>query len=108
MSELTIGRATFSPGPWDVLSRPKDYIQLYTQAYAYEVTAEDTTLPIADVMGDAAEANARLIAAAPDLFDVVQMLCELDGLISHEDIVAGLPIILEHARAAIAKAEGVV
>lgn len=51
-------------------------------------------------------ANAKLYSAAPDLLAFAQGVVELDSLISREDLVAGLAILLEHARAAIAKATG--
>lgn len=71
---------------------------------------------LTDTYEDEADANARLIAAAPDLLAALKEMLAADGMASHTDTALRemhadgywptfIPIIL-HARAAIAKAEG--
>jgi hypothetical protein len=57
---------------------------------------------IADCKGDNWKANARLIAAAPDMLEVLRSLVADNAGVTHEY----LHIIRAKARAAIAKAEG--
>lgn len=79
-----------TPGPWEY------------RGHAWVQTADDKKTPIANFNFYAAtEANARLIAAAPDLLESLQ------ELMVAADHVSGGPVTwLEKARAAIAKATG--
>ena len=52
------------------------------------------------------EADMRLIAAAPNLLAFAQAVVELSNLVSADDLLDGLPVLAEQARAAIAKATG--
>jgi len=84
-----------TPGPWD-------------WSYFYEGSPIGVyqTDPVATValvkVGPNAQANARLIAAAPKLLDALKDLCE-----EVEECELGNPITLRAARAAIAKAEDI-
>ena len=93
--------AKFTPGPWSIRTefgklciRPGDYnAKGYSSGYA----------PIAKVAGDKRinndEANARLIAAAPDLLQALQLLLiVVDAPDDDPDIV--------RAKNAVAKATG--
>lgn len=84
-----------TPGPW---------IYQYTQGHGFEIL-----LPNGDKIGDAvtrgggeSEANARLMASAPDL------LAALGGLLSsrcfRNDLTPEHHVALDKARASIAKA----
>lgn len=81
--------AAFTPGPWRTGRQRKVY-------------AVDTPLAVAQAVAkerdySEADANARLIAAAPDMFDVIEHL--VNG-------TADIDTIYEDARAALAKARG--
>lgn len=52
------------------------------------------------------QANARLMAAAPDLLAFAQGFMELEQLISREDMLAGLAVLVDQANAAIARSTG--
>jgi hypothetical protein len=53
-----------------------------------------------------AEANARLIATAPDLRDLALMLVGISELISREDMLAGLGLLVDQATSVLAKSAG--
>jgi hypothetical protein len=92
-----------TPGPWLISERVKTarldnalmVRPVYHQNYEYGATAIIAT----------SEANARLIAAAPDLLAVLQQMIEVfldtDGSFGADETE-----IMEMARAAIAKATG--
>lgn len=96
-SGLSAPMSTHTPGPW-VVSHDKKYDQ-------QRISANDA--PIA-VTKD--EANARLIAAAPDLLDVARNVGGIDdGWLkgAHPELLRKAILqIRDEARAAIAKAEG--
>lgn len=87
---------SFTPGPWELR---------YTDSYEYKVYAgsivSDDFARIAtasDLFDDNGEANARLIAAAPDLLYVAELV------VSWLDEEEGAHALCDKARAAIAKA----
>lgn len=89
--------AQHTPGPWT--ARPEDN---YRRA---EVTWNERGDPIAEVFGpsrDQRQANARLIAAAPDLLKALRAV--MGGQIGGQPDMDAERFRL--ARAAIAKAEG--
>ena len=76
--------------------------------------ADETTLvaslrrsPLSQAIDEAARANARLIAAAPEMYEAIAAIATAMnlGYIPNEILSEGSPI-LEGLRAAIAKAEG--
>lgn len=77
-------------GPWDAVDQGHVWKNLQLIAVAHP--------------GRDAEANARLIAAAPDLLEVLKELEECAGYWSEYDVPLG---IVDRIRAAIAKAEAV-
>ncbi len=97
-----------TPGPWDVQNKGN----LYGSSARHEVVAGDNRLegkplPTICKMPGLAEkdyANARLIAAAPDLLAALRKLDEWHDLI-RQDYPEMYPAFRD-ARAAIAKAEG--
>jgi hypothetical protein len=74
----------YTRGPWKVF--PDDSV-----CGVYTVNAKET------IFADADEANARLIAAAPDM---------LIALLECEVLVLEYPVVLRQVKAAIAKALG--
>jgi hypothetical protein len=99
--------ATHTPGPWRAEACDSDEFW-FSNGYFAVRAGNRTVAPVGidnDNMSESA-ANARLIAAAPDLLAFAQAFVELDRLVSRDDIASGINILLEQARAAIAKAEG--
>jgi hypothetical protein len=99
MSDLTVGRITFSPGPW--------------KADCFLVTSQDGK-PVCHTGGtrylgvtpqpNEAEANAQLIAAAPELLASAKaVLAQYGPPADYDEPVAQL---WRDLQAAIAKAEG--
>lgn len=90
-----------TPGPW---------FSAYDDNGFYEIGSESVSLRLAFTYGEGEtdEANARLIAAAPDLLDVVKEAnAELERLNDPRGFVSMRQMrIMEKARAAIAKATG--
>ena len=99
-----------TPGPWHIntagsASRGKPF--KITEIYVYAPDTQDDTAICADVIDpvtqEPSEANARLIAAAPDLLEALQTIVKSlsdqddEGMIEHAE-----PMI--RARAAIQKA----
>jgi hypothetical protein len=98
----------FTPGPWehDFASGIRDghaaLIEYFVRRYGDDVAiAADIVNPDT---GTPSEANARLIAAAPELLEALEAFVawHSNPAMPHNDIVE----ITEKARAAIAKARG--
>ncbi len=90
-----------TPGPWTVDWESSD---LFSQFHARAWINAEGLHHIGYVDGPSSEerrANARLIAAAPELLEALQLL--VAGI---ENGVSKTFVPLQHARAAIAKAEG--
>lgn len=92
-------QAKFTPGPWMVLPSVQDgQFCILTEHGPRKDIARTYGFP-----GDPREANARLIAAAPELLEALQALvqrCEFDGIPNDS-----LPAV-EAARGAVARALG--
>ena len=91
-----------TPGPWHVDGRPRhEALEIHSESRRiarslYEGGSEDNE----------ANANAHLIAAAPELLEALKELCDMvDGLFSI-DYHAYDSFTTQPARAVIAKAEG--
>jgi hypothetical protein len=82
-----------TPGPWHVAARNGDITRILD--YPGRLVAE-----VRGATGSKSEmkANARLIAAAPELLAVLKLVLDHDGKLTGADWT--------HLRAAIAKAEG--
>ena len=89
---------SFTPGPWVVVGRLTKYVEArLVGGLIQEVAACGPTMAD-EGYGQHQEANARLIAAAPDLLDALKR-CKFDSLnMTLED--------REFCRAAISKATG--
>ncbi len=101
-----------TPGPWSVFGDTKDQpgIEGDDGTFSIIVYGEEDEADDCGVHGHTNEemwANARLIAAAPDLLEALKMLKEdyynLAARVSIDGITGNLSV--EMARAAIAKAE---
>ena len=88
---------THTPGPWHVGGQNSLIV------YASDGWAICNATVFHHKHPDAAQADAHLIAAAPDLLAVVQELEESAGYWSEYDVPLG---IVDRIRAAIDKAEG--
>lgn len=87
----------FTPGTWRAVKPDgAPYWGIHT----------DASYTVAGTASGLCEADARLIAAAPDLFAFATAFVELNRLVSREDIADGLGILLKQAVAALARAEG--
>jgi hypothetical protein len=87
--------AAFTPGPW----KPEGF-SVRSSARAIALVHPDTSVSPNDSLG-IVDANARLIAAAPDMFNVLTLL-----LATEPDDAAGMADVHADAKAALAKARG--
>lgn len=100
-----------TPGPWYVekpYEEPGIYIaaalntSLVAKLYEPDANGLNVDKPITTL------GNARLIAAAPDLFEALQKTTAwLDNLHAKGEFSSKINVVIENARAAIAKATGV-
>jgi hypothetical protein len=109
-----------TPGPWHVIDSYRDASESYKQTHPRDILilAEDPGVAsIAEVASippsspqaihDRELANARVMAAAPDLLAVVKEFCRLDVVQrATQSTNIGLANAADHALSAIAKAEG--
>lgn len=89
--------STHTPGPWEQINNIYGTSRLAIMHETGIIVAEITDWPDTAI----ADANARLIAAAPDLLDALGRLLHM----AEEGSMPG-PNTLAQARAAIAKAKG--
>lgn len=102
-------KAQHTPGPWNYFHTPND------PDFTYEVTEDVCAI----YGGKSADANARLIAAAPELLQALQELLEIhenpplfagktgeERMLILEQQSAKVHAALSASRAAIAKATG--
>jgi len=93
-----------TPGPWTV--EPPNHVDIHGHPVPVDLFTPEYWFidgPGADVHGLMTYADARLIAAAPDLLAVLQDLQESAGYWSEYDVPIG---IVDRINAAIAKATG--
>lgn len=99
--------STHTPGPWEV-----SYSTNFPDQQTVQAEGSDRILALIDRADEQDYANARLIAAAPDLLSVLKEAmrpvenwacnCEING----EGGNTPAHVALRHIREAIAKAEG--
>jgi hypothetical protein len=97
-----------TPGPWKTVARNYPIADTGDYDGCWEVLTGDPKKPIVQIWGDSDEdeANARLIAAAPDLLEALKNIVNLwDHHASAHGDGTIFPLHVA-ARAAIAKAEG--
>ena len=91
-----------TPGPWRVSARANRMIDvLHSNNQKGAITHALCRVQARDSWVDEAAANARLIAAAPELLEALKNMCEGFRILKDSDFPA-----LAKARAAIAKATG--
>lgn len=97
-----------TPGPWEIERYSDGLIQIVGDLKVVSDDEENVTTVVEEISATNEEANARLIAAAPELLDALQSLkCEL--ILSDVDmgyIESHFRPSLNKAAAAIAKALG--
>ncbi len=100
-------RRAFTPGPW-VEHRDSDWSVETVSSNAYKHVGPKGADPVAIVvvahwsaMDDVLDANARLIAAAPELLAALEALTAE----AHRNMIGGKGHLIDDARAAIAKAK---
>ena len=91
-------KVTHTAGPWELCNKG-DYGDF--DGNSRVILGDDRRLAVVHVSDDETDANARLIAAAPDLLEACKDA--LDALYHAEDTMEPLR---ESLRAAISKAEG--
>ena len=99
-----------TPGPWECYipsigvnpNDTDDKGNYYWQIEPQTITFDEQYLCIAGWMS---EANARLIAAAPEMFEALEFFVERFSPVEHE-LIFSKRHALQKARAAIAKATG--
>lgn len=94
-----------TPGPWEI-----DWNVTRLDIFSSDAKVLVASLrrsALSEGIDEAARANARLIAAAPEMYEVIAAIATAMncGYIPNEILSEGSPI-LEELRAAIAKAEG--
>ena len=99
-------QAKHTPGPWMMIKYPGDKCYTIRTREAYRAESGEGPIghiPIAEICTDGQpdEANARLIAAAPELLAALENMSAVPDCYGPEATAA-----LRHARAAIAKATG--
>lgn len=98
-----------TPGPWFITGSMTKYVEARIPGRMIQEVAACGPTAADDGYGEQQMANARLIAAAPDLLEALSGMLEIyggkndtDGLPKHEVELN----LIAHARAAIAKARG--
>ena len=97
---------SFTPGPWVVVGRLTKYVEARLVGRLIQEVAACGPTMADEGYGQQQEANARLIAAAPDLLEALQ---DVDALWMHHSIAHGdgkIGPLHEKVIAAIAKATG--
>lgn len=98
-----------TPGPWGYGQVEEGIWGIYFNPDGYDI--EDAAVYMRDTEDDRSEADARLIAAAPDLLEALtELLRMIDAGVSAETMIScesrNISSVLGDARVAIAKAEG--
>ena len=95
----------FTPGPWRVAGEDKNFVYALSQSGANSFWAHVQSAGIDRITENEKAANARLIAAAPDMLEALTaLLARFDDNPELSELIGRVEI--ERARAAIAKAEG--
>jgi hypothetical protein len=98
-----MSKTEFTPGPWMWGGADPDGMRYHTSVWAgrkFIAATDGMTGPSGDVSGAEHEANAQLIAAAPELFDVLSQLFDVI------DNTGEMGPLLQRAGKVLAKARG--
>ena len=89
-----------TPGPWKQENNPLNIVN-YNAPKGHPVDIARANCPDLDRLWDAATANARLIAASPDLLAACEEALRFTANVEHDQ-----PVLRRQLKAAIAKARG--
>ena len=92
-----------TPGPWGVREARE------MEGMDFDIVTDGPEYAVASLychMGESVEADARLIAAAPELLEALEYLVTADDAPTPGDREHTVREAISHARAAIAKARG--
>lgn len=116
---MSTSETKHTPGPWKTVARrnrrnPRlvDHVEIQdADGFRVMVVGADDTAQsdasIHEVVSKRGQANARLVAAAPDLLAVVRKAFENeDAAIRGQPLPHGVLLLAQEMRAVIAKAEG--
>lgn len=98
-----------TPGPWKACDNNGYSIWRIT---SHQYRAESASRTVAEVVGDSAEteANARLIAAAPEMYELIQQVADLQNPrfddAAYNELVTEMDRLAELAQELLAKNEG--
>lgn len=98
-----------TPGPWFITGSMTKYVEARIPGRMIQEVAACGPTAADDGYGEQQMANARLIAAAPDLLEALEYaVVDFDNWAAHEDNHPHEHLVAwaEKARAAIAKAKG--
>jgi len=98
----TIEKGKYTAGPWNCSIPRRPNGELAHRAYVYSETTHEYTAEC--FMTDESGANARLIAAAPELLEALYGAVNVMG--AWADLTNGTRLVFAKAQAAITKAEG--
>lgn len=116
-----MAKAKHTPGPWQVKN---DYDERHivianidgesfpdgTTSYSYDFVCDTYGGDCESASRDVANANARLIAAAPELLeraaDLIAIIADFDGDYSDPAFIEAMELLADETRTAIAKATG--
>ncbi len=99
-----------TPGPWEVEELKRHFDQEYLSLHNNFILIgnENNSIAYIPAIHPEAEANAHLIAAAPEMYEALKrLLAAHDADVKHGSLIAlGNSAAADQARAAIAKAQG--
>ena len=100
-----MNKPNFTPGPWSVeFTKTRNWIgQLKENGKCDSIVVSISTDGFHDKAKEVADANAKLIAAAPDMYEALEACNEAMAYMSEYDIPLTLP---DQVKAALAKARG--
>ena len=98
----------FTPGPWIISD---EYQRPATHSTWIEISTHDSGLPIVSCRFSNQEANAHLIAAAPDMYEALTALLLTVGFAISDgtwklDVGSDPDLVIKRASMALLKAEG--
>jgi hypothetical protein len=94
-----------TPGPWRTQGWVPTWAYIPVKDASHNLVASLYPYELRNYTREQVEANARLIAAAPDMLDVLDRFSKFP--FAHQGIAEGpLAVMIKQARAAIAKATG--
>ena len=96
----------FTKGPWKMVENSWEYTTIYSNdseicTLNINDATEDNEIELSQVM----EANAHLIAAAPDLYEALEEIINSEWMVTH-DWGGDRNSVMEKGRKALAKARG--